>query len=752
MRAALQLISNENVTIDLQSSLLKKSTILSRYLTSLYFSLFILFAQAQQSDRIDFDGVVNAEEWSDAQRFEIGFEFDPGNNVPSPYKTEAFVTYDSDYLLIGFVASADMKTLRSSIRNRDEAWVDDFVFFGVDTYSDGRYMINFGSNPEGSQLDMKINSNGNDDESYDVNYYTKTSKHSDAYHVEMMIPFKVLQFEAKPVMDWKVIFYRSTYSGDNRSQNLNFPIDRENPCLICQTPASIKIENIKKKNRMTFLPNIFAGTEGVREGAQLTYGKLNSNFGLSGLFDINNTTSLEYAINPDFSQVEADVTQIAINNTFAIQYPERRPYFNEGNDLIQSNLETVYTRSINKPLFSTKLINQGKRQRYYWLTALDENSPYLVAGENESYFGQGGSSFANIFRYQRNFQGGSNLGFLTTNRFYKGGGQGNTFSVDGLFRVRKSYTLGFELNGTTVLEPNADWIDSDDVIDGKTVRLDGERNRGNSILFFAGRSSKNWNTDLFYTQASPWYATPLGFATQNNTKTLNIRQGYQHFFDDESVVNTLNANIQFRTTDNFYGVNKISSLRGQLYMALDKNISFELSRRQVFSEEFYGFIAKDLAESSLFLSYNPNEKINLEAFVSAGDAIYRDRQNPEVGKSLFIGSFNNFQLSPKLRISPSIRYSRLSKTNGTELFYEGYIFRGNMNFQFNRDISLRVVTEKNDFGKTWFVQTLLQYNPNPFTIFYIGGSTGYSLVDAMSTSYQSDSNQIYVKFQYMFDL
>jgi len=725
---------------------------LSRFLTSLYFLLFILFAQAQQSDRIDFDGVVNAEEWSDAQRFEIGFEFDPGNNVPSPYKTEAFVTYDSDYLLIGFVASADMKTLRSSIRNRDEAWVDDFVFFGVDTYSDGRYMINFGSNPEGSQLDMKINSNGNDDESYDVNYYTKTSKHSDAYHVEMMIPFKVLQFEAKPVMDWKVIFYRSTYSGDNRSQNLNFPIDRENPCLICQTPASIKIENIKKKNRMTFLPNIFAGTEGVREGAQLTYGKLNSNFGLSGLFDINNTTSLEYAINPDFSQVEADVTQIAINNTFAIQYPERRPYFNEGNDLIQSNLETVYTRSINKPLFSTKLINQGKRQRYYWLTALDENSPYLVAGENESYFGQGGSSFANIFRYQRNFQGGSNLGFLTTNRFYKGGGQGNTFSVDGLFRVRKSYTLGFELNGTTILEPNADWIDSDDVIDGKTVRLDGERNRGNSILFFAGRSSKNWNTDLFYTQASPWYATPLGFATQNNTKTLNIRQGYQHFFDDESVVNTLNANIQFRTTDNFYGVNKISSLRGQLYMALDKNISFELSRRQVFSEEFYGFIAKDLAESSLFLSYNPNEKINLEAFVSAGDAIYRDRQNPEVGKSLFIGSFNNFQLSPKLRISPSIRYSRLSKTNGTELFYEGYIFRGNMNFQFNRDISLRVVTEKNDFGKTWFVQTLLQYNPNPFTIFYIGGSTGYSLIDAMSTSYQSDSNQIYVKFQYMFDL
>src|SRR6056300_617714 len=707
--------------------------------------LIVHTGHAQKTDKITFDGVVETEEWSESQRFEIAFEFNPGDNVPSPYRTEAYVTYDEEYLLVGFVASADMKTLRSSIRNRDEAWVDDFVFFGVDTYSDGRYMINFGSNPEGSQLDMKIDSNGNDDESYDVNYFTKTSKHSDAYHIEMMIPFNVLQFEAKPMMDWKVVFYRSTYSGDNRSQNLNFAIDRENPCLICQTPASIRIENIEKKNRTTLLPNIFSGTEGLRNEDRLEYGELRTNFGLSGLFDINNTTSLEFAINPDFSQVEADVTQIAINNTFAIQYPERRPYFNEGNDLIQSNLETVYTRAINKPLFSTKLINQGRRQRYYWLTALDENSPYLVAGENESYFGQGGSSFANIFRFQRTFEGGSNLGFLTTNRFYNEGGHGNTFSFDGLFRIKKSYTLGFELNGTDALEPIADWIDSDDLIDGRTVRLDGERNRGHAALVFLGRSSEHWNTDLFYAQSSPWYATPLGFATQNNTKTFNFRQGYQLFFEEKSKINSLNANVSYRNTANFYGVNKISRLQGQLYMAFDKNVAFEISRRQVFNEEFYGFNATNMAENTLFLRFNPNEKFNFETFISQGDAIYRDRENPTVGKSLFIGSFNNFQLSPKLRISPSLRYSKLAKVDSDELFYEGYIFRANINYQFNRDVSFRLIADKNDFDKTWFLQPLLKYNPNPFTIFFIGGSTGYSLVDPMSTDYQTNSNQIYLK-------
>ena len=75
--------------------------------------------------------------------------------MPSPYSTKAYVTYDSENLLIGFVAQANMKTLRSSIRNRDEAWMDDFVFFGLDTYSDGRYMINFGSNPSANIFSSK---------------------------------------------------------------------------------------------------------------------------------------------------------------------------------------------------------------------------------------------------------------------------------------------------------------------------------------------------------------------------------------------------------------------------------------------------------------------------------------------------------------------------------------------------------------------------------------------------------------------
>jgi len=52
------------------------------------------------------------------------------------------------------------------------------------------------------------------------------------------------------------------------------------------------------------------------------------------LFDLSDTTTLEFALNPDFSQVEADVSQINANTTFALFFPERRPFFNEGNDIL----------------------------------------------------------------------------------------------------------------------------------------------------------------------------------------------------------------------------------------------------------------------------------------------------------------------------------------------------------------------------------------------------------------------------------
>ncbi len=719
--------------------------------SSIFTLLFLLsFFIKAQSPLPEFDGQITPEEWSGAETFEINYEIDPGNNVPSPHLTKVFIAYSETDLYVGFIAYADMENLRSSVRNRDEGFQDDNVLIGIDTYGDGRYMVSLGANPEGNQLDLKLLSTGQDDVSYDVNFESKASKHKDSYHVELKIPFSVLQFKQAPKMEWKILLYRSTYTKNNRSQNLHFPIDLNNSCLPCQTPTSITLEGIQSKNRVNLLPYVFGGLSGEQSDDGLSYGKPTGTIGLSGLFDLSNITSLEYAINPDFSQVEADVSRITANNTFAIFFQERRPYFNEGNDIIETELNTVYTRAINKPLLSTKLISQGEKERIYWLAAYDEASPYLIAGENRSYFGEGGPSYSNIFRYQRNFEQGTNVGFLTTNRFFKDGGYGHTLGVDGRYRFKKSYTARFEFNKSIVLEPNADWIEEKHRIKEVTTQLDGEKLQGNALTFGLERNTKHWNSEIEYEQYSPHYQTPLGFVTQNSVRFLEAFHGYQHFYEKENFVKQLGVYLGSEINFNYNNLRKYLDFGPSVSLQLSGNIRSEISYTYVVNEEFEGFNAEGMKEFELFVNYNPSETVRLGMFTSIGEALRYDSDNPAVGNNFFIGTFNNFQITPKLRISPSLRYSQLKNKIDNSLYFSGFIARGNLNYQFNPYLSFRLIGEFNDFDKEFFLQPLLKWNPNPFTIFYIGGTNGYSLLD-QKNNYQIENSQLYLKFQYLFD-
>lgn len=698
-----------------------------------------------------FDGEVTSQEWQNAQQFSLDYEIEPSNNGEAQYKTEVFVTHTERDIYVGFIAYADMENLRSSIRSRDQIGNDDNVAIGLDTYGDGRFMLVLGSNPEGSQFDLKILANGNDDD-YDVNYETKASKHENAYHVEFKIPVSGLQFKPEETMEWAVVFGRSGFASDTQIQMLNFPYDRSNPCVVCQTPDKIKLQNLKPKKRVHLIPYVFGGQSGKQEDGVFTQHKAKGNFGLSGLLDLSNITTLEFALNPDFSQVEADVSQIDANNTFALFFPERRPYFNEGKDIINSNQQAVYTRSINNPIASTKFIHQGEKQRVYWLTAYDENAPYLVAGENESYSGKGEAAWANIFSYQRTYKGGAYVGLLTTNRFFEGGGNGQLLGLNSQVRFADVYIAKFEWNMSAILEPKKDWIDNNDKQGLKTVALDGESKKGNGLFLSLDRNTENWNTFFYYSQYSPNFETPLGFLTQNNLRNSEIVQQYVGFSKNkEARIQQFRVNLGTEITYNYEGTRKYFDVFSNTGIVWKGNWQTEFNVVHVLEQEYEGFVGKNMTEYSMWNSYNPNETVRLGVFVSVGNGLRFNEDNPAVGKQFFFGTFNNFQLSEKLRISQSLRYSQMRSKVDNHFYYKGYILRLNANYQFNKDISFRVIGEYNEFDDKLFVQPLLKWNPNPFTVFFIGGSHGYKHPEN-NMALQLNNSQLYVKFQYLFDI
>ena len=128
---------------------------------------------------------------------------------------------------------------------------------------------------------------------------------------------------------------------------------------------------------------------------------INSEVSLGGDFEIFGS-NFEFTLNPDFSQIEADETKIDINQTTALQFEERRIFFNEGKDYLSSRLDAVYTRAINDPEYAIKFFNRGEKHSYFFLDAKDRNTPLIVPGEQRSYSALLGESNSNIFSYNYN--------------------------------------------------------------------------------------------------------------------------------------------------------------------------------------------------------------------------------------------------------------------------------------------------------------------------------------------------------------
>lgn len=342
------------------------------------------------------DGKLNEAIWDKAVQVPFDIEFNPANNLPAQKETIAYIAYSDRYIFIGVYAKHDPKAIRAAVRPRDDRniWNDDVVLVRLDPFADARFNIGLAVNALGSQFDVKqINALSDAqryDSSFNVNFESKGSIVEDGYQIEMKIPFAEIPFPNGEDQMWRINFYRRYVENGNDIEVSSQIRDRNNSCIVCQTTDRLYFKNIKIDKRKELLPYLSSNIQGERQAPleNINYGELNAKVGLGLNLDLNKNTSWEITLNPDFSQVEADVTQIDVNSSFSLQYPERRPFFNRGIDLVNFADGAFYSRSIVNPSVASKILSQGRKSRLFLLNALDQNSPYLVGGEDRSYIGQ----------------------------------------------------------------------------------------------------------------------------------------------------------------------------------------------------------------------------------------------------------------------------------------------------------------------------------------------------------------------------
>ena len=574
-------------------------------LRALLFVLLSLSIKNVMAESIELDGNLSPKEWANAVTFDLEYEVMPSRNTPANLKTTAYVKYDEKYLYIGVKAFGDPSKIRATLKNRDQTWNEDYVALMADPFGDDRYGILIGVNPLGVQLDEKHTSSSEPDDSWNILFQSATSIQGDGWSAELIIPFSELQFPEKEIQKWQLGFIRKSYQAGLQTVFASFKNLPAETCYACQADQEVLLGSPEKIYRNYVYPYIFLNQNGDRPVKDFKLQNPDYEIGITGLYDLSKKSSIEYTVNPDFSQVESDVPMIMENETFAISYPEKRTFFLEGSELLKTDMKSVYTRSITNPLGALKYINQGESNSIYILQATDTNSPYLAAGAYQSYKGNAGKSNVTVGRFKRNLGNKSHVGLLATNRNFQTGGSGSVVEFDGLIKFLDDYVLDLNFARSNTQEGNVNYFNTDDTFAGRTFAMDGESFSGTAKNFRLKRATDSSYAGIRFKDVSPTYRAHVGFVGRNDYKSRNY--WYGRTFRSQGTLRKISFHWNNRNRLNYKGQKTFEYYEYRMELETDFNLAGAFEWKVKPSEKFKGIQYEEQTEFVLGGRFHPSE-------------------------------------------------------------------------------------------------------------------------------------------------
>ncbi len=325
---------------------------------------------------------------------------------------------------------------------------DDFVGIVVDTFGDQRRGYEFFVNALGVQADLTQDDvNQREDDSWDAIWDSAGRITELGFTVEIAIPFSQLRFtRTDGEREWGIDVLRFR-PRTNRTRISNNALERGRNCYVCQFERVRGMAGIEAGKNLEVVPSITASrtdqrpdptTEAWQEGSA------DGEVGLNVRWAVTQDLTANLALNPDFSQVEADVPQLEVNSQFALFYPESRPFFLEGLDYYATPIQAVFTRTVADPDVGAKLTGQVDDNTFGVFAAEDAVTNILLPGplENSSTSLED-SNHAFVGRYSRNVGKGSTVGALVTSR-HGDDYHNDVAGFDGRMRLGDKHTVRFQ--------------------------------------------------------------------------------------------------------------------------------------------------------------------------------------------------------------------------------------------------------------------------------------------------------------------
>ena len=682
------------------------------------------------SSEITVDGALNEAAWSDAAEIEIRYEWFPGDNAVPPVETLAYVTYDDRNFYVGFRAF-DPKPgqIRAQFMDRDRIHTlvqNDYVIIQIDTFNDQRRSYQFRVNPLGVQADaFSSEVDRTEDWSWDMIWTSKGRITAEGYEVEIALPFNQLRFpNTKEAQTWGFDVGRSWPRSSRHRMNASGR-DWNQACWVCQFDKITGLESLEPGRNVELDPTLTAArTDELDEfpDGDLEEAKQDTEVGLTARWGITPSLTLTGTINPDFSQVEADVAQLDINERFALFFEERRPFFLEGISAFNVPNRIIFTRTVVDPNWGIKLAGKaGRNGLGVFVTEDSINSLLFPSNQGTDSTLLDEPVTSGVLRYRRDVGAASAVGVVYTGR--EGDDYHNRVAgVDGFFRPRETDNLMIHYLRSDTLYPSAvagDFGQPFEAFDDDFWEVRYEHD------------SRNWNWAVDYEDYGPGFRADNGFVPRvdmRRAQVLAIRRfwGNEDSWYDQWTLGTYGNHIEDhdgQLTD------ETVQLFGTVTGPLQSNVELYLSRRK---EYFDGILYEDLDSFELFTILQPSGAVRLELFAVLRDSI--DFANNQPADEVLLSPEIEAKLGRHINVTLDHTLQRLDVTGGQ--LFEANLSQIRLVYNFNLRMFVRGIFQWLDVERdpdlydfpvepqteTLFTQLLFSYKVNARTVLFLGYS------------------------------
>jgi len=391
------------------------------------------------------DGFLTDDCWEQAGEWSGTFtQQQPNEGKPATQDTRLKILYDNQNIYVAFRNyDSEPEKINRWLAPRDQV-KGDAVTIIFDSYADKRTGFAFTLTAGGTRVDFLCQNMGNDDYSWNAVWQGKTSVDDKGWYAEFQIPLSQLRYSHKSVeQEWGFHAIRSI--DRNKEYDHLHLIPRLNKGFVYSFATLIGISDLPKSKRIELTPYTSLGihTSEKEEGNPYATGhEWNYAAGVDGKVGLSSDFTLDFTINPDFGQVEADPSTINLT-AFETYFEEKRPFFLEGKNIFSMTGETMfYSRRIgSRPQWSpdeedgryskipqeTNIITavkvSGKSKRGLSLGVLNsitakEEAKITENGVEYKMTAQPLTSYS-VLRLQQDIQGGNTIVggmFTSTNR------------------------------------------------------------------------------------------------------------------------------------------------------------------------------------------------------------------------------------------------------------------------------------------------------------------------------------------------